>query len=106
MLFMKSNNRRTAAIIFLFIFILLPLILIGLYKIPSPVSVAMHNQVRRTRAVIASLDWNVAKPVLPEQVRVSPIDGMVQVLVPAGEFRMGTDEKGAQTEPSRPQSDA
>jgi formylglycine-generating enzyme required for sulfatase activity len=90
---MKFNNRRTAA---LFLIILLPLLVVGLYKIPSPVSITMHKQVLKTRAVIASYDWNTPVSVSPEQVRNSPIDGMVQVLVPAGEFRMGTDEKGSQ----------
>jgi formylglycine-generating enzyme required for sulfatase activity len=91
--FMKSNNRRTAALILI---ILLPLVLVGLYKIPSPVSVTLHNQVRKTRLVIASYDWGAPMPVSPEKVRVTSIDGMVQVLVPAGEFRMGADNKGGQ----------
>jgi formylglycine-generating enzyme required for sulfatase activity len=90
---MKPNNRRTVA---LFLVILLPLVVVGLYKIPSPVSVAMHNQVLKTRAVIASYDWGAPIPISPDQVHTSPIDGMVQVFVPAGEFIMGSDEKGSQ----------
>lgn len=89
---MKPISRRT---VILLIFLSLPLVVIGLYKIPSPISVAMHAQVRRTRAVIASYDWGAPMPVAQES-RVAAADGMTQVLVPAGKFIMGTNEKSAQ----------
>lgn len=90
---MKPSKRQTIIVYFIE---LLLLVSIGLYIIPSPVSVAMHNQAWKIRAVIASYDWGAPMPVSPERVRTSPVDRMVQVFVPAGEFIMGTSEEGLQ----------
>lgn len=91
---MKPSRRRI--LISLSLVALLSMALLALYKIPSPVSTVLHQQVRHARAEIASFDWGTSLPVTPEATRVSPVDGMIQVLVPAGEFEMGTDEKNAQ----------
>ena len=90
---MKLSRRRIASLV---VVALSGLALAALYKIPSPVSTRIHFQILRTRAVLASYDWGADIPVLPAATRVSPADGMTQVLVPAGEFLMGTDEKNAQ----------
>jgi formylglycine-generating enzyme required for sulfatase activity len=90
---MKPNKRRS---VILSLIEILLLVTIGLYLIPSPVSTAMHNQIWKLRAVIASYDRGEAMPVSPEQVRTSSRDGMEQVFVPAGEFIMGTNEEGLQ----------
>jgi formylglycine-generating enzyme required for sulfatase activity len=94
---MKSSFRRVT------IFLAVALLAVfALYKIPSPISDALHTQVRRARAEIASLDAGAGLPVQPVATRVSSADGMVQVLVPAGEFIMGTDEEGlAKSRPQR-----
>jgi formylglycine-generating enzyme required for sulfatase activity len=93
---MKPTLRR--ATIFLVVILLA---LFALYKIPSSVSTALHTQIRRTRAVIASYDWGAPIPVTPMDARLSSVDGMKQVFVPAGDFRMGTDEQSIAK--SRPQ---
>ena len=90
---MKPSRRQITSLI---VIALLLLALAALYKIPSPVSTILHQQVRHARAEIASFDWGAGLPVAPEATRVSPTDGMVQVFVPAGEFQMGTNEKNAQ----------
>jgi formylglycine-generating enzyme required for sulfatase activity len=92
---MPSNRNRRLVIAFV-IFDVLLLGAFALYKIPSPISDALHQQTRRVRAEIASLDGGADLPVTPVATRTSSADGMAQVLVPAGEFRMGTDEKGSQ----------
>lgn len=92
---MPTNRNRRLVIAFV-IFDVLLLGAFALYKIPSPVSDALHQQTRRVRAEIASLDGGAGLPVAPVATRTSSADGMAQVLVPAGEFRMGTDEKVAQ----------
>lgn len=66
---------------------------IALYKIPSPISDALHRQARRLRAEAASREGGPGLPVQPEAARVSEVDGMTQVFVPAGDFLMGTDVK-------------
>jgi formylglycine-generating enzyme required for sulfatase activity len=91
---MKPIQRRTS--FFIVLVALLLLALFALYKIPSPVSAALHTYILQTRAVIASYNWGADIPVTPVATRTSSTDGMVQVLVPAGEFRMGTNEKGSQ----------
>ena len=90
---MKPSRRRITSLIAI---VLLLLALIALYKIPSPVSTALHQQVRHARAEIASFDAGADLPVAPEATRISSADGMIQVFVPAGEFQMGTNEKNAQ----------
>jgi formylglycine-generating enzyme required for sulfatase activity len=90
---MKRINRRTAILLFL---LLIPLAAFGLYKIPSPVSTALHQLIRRAKAENASRDDGASMPVTPVDFRVSSVDGMTQVFVPAGKFIMGTDEKNAQ----------
>lgn len=98
---MPSNPNRRLVIAFV-IFDVLLLGAFALYKIPSPISDALHTQIRRARAEIASLDAGAGLPVTPVATRVSSADGMVQVLVPAGEFIMGTDEEGlAKSRPQR-----
>jgi formylglycine-generating enzyme required for sulfatase activity len=89
-----TRNRRLVTI-----FILFDLFVLGaflLYKIPSPISAALHIQLRRTRAEFDSFDLGKSMPVQPLDSRVSTADGMVQVYVPAGKFLMGTDDKEAQ----------
>jgi formylglycine-generating enzyme required for sulfatase activity len=90
----STTNRRL--VITLSVLFFLALALFALYKIPSPVSTALHTRFRWTRAVIASYDWGAGLPVTPVDVRVSAADGMTQVFVPAGDFQMGTNEKNAQ----------
>ncbi len=77
--------------------------LYAVYNTDSPVSdwlKANYWQVvgslRKARAIRASTDGGAAIPVTPVQSRVSEADGMTEVFVPAGEFLMGTDEKGVQ----------
>lgn len=91
---MPSNRNFRLVAIFI-VFDMLVLGAIALYKIPSPVSDALHQQVRRTRVEIASYDFGQAMPVTPVDSRVSEVDGMTQVFVPAGKFLMGTDDKEA-----------
>ena len=81
------------SIILFSILLLAGLILIALYKIPSPMSNTLHVQIRKTYAEAASYDWGAKVPVTPIQSRVSVVDGMVQVFVPAGKFPMGTADK-------------
>ena len=88
------KNRRLVILLAVILFFVLAVL--ALYKIPSPVSDVLQPQVRKVRAEIASYDWGVAIPVKPVESRVSSADGMTEVLVPAGQFRMGTDEKGVQ----------
>mgnify|MGYP001157811964 CR=1 FL=1 len=90
----STTNRQP--IIILSVLFFLALALLALYKIPSPVSTALHTQVRWMKAIIASYHWGADMPVMPIDSRVSPVDGMTQVFVPAGEFQMGTNEKNAQ----------
>lgn len=91
------NSERNRKLITLFIiFDLLVLGAIALYKIPSPISDLLHQQVRKVRAEMASREGDARLPVEPEAVQVSDVDGMTQVFVPAGEFLMGTDSKEAQ----------
>lgn len=89
---MKPGRR----IFTLLVPVFLLLALFALYRIPSPISDALHSRILRTRALIASYDWGADIPVTPVDVRVLPGDGMTQVFVPAGDFSMGTDEKGVQ----------
>jgi formylglycine-generating enzyme required for sulfatase activity len=89
---MSSNLNRTLVIVII-IFVVLVLGAIALYKIPSPVSDVLHQQVRKVRAEAASREGGTSLPVQPEAMRVSDADGMTQVFVPAGEFLMGTDVK-------------
>jgi len=91
---MKSNRNHRLVTAFI-VFDVLLLGAFALYKVPSPVSDMLHQQTRRVRAEIASLDGGADLPVQPEARRVSSADGMVQVFVPAGEFKMGTNEKNA-----------
>ena len=93
---MNHSNRNRRLIIIFILFDLLVLGAFALYKIPSPVSDALHKQARRTRAEIASYNFGEKIPVTPVDSRVSDVDGMTQVFVPAGEFLMGTDDKEAQ----------
>jgi len=88
--------QRRRILIFLAPIILLVLAALALYEIPSPLSEALHAQVRTARAEVASRDFGASMPVTPVETRLSPVDGMPQLLVPAGEFHMGTDEKDAQ----------
>jgi len=92
---MTAANKRNLVIVFA-VLIALAVVLFALYKIPSPISDALRAQVRRSRAEVASLDGGAAIPVTPAETRLSSADGMTEVLVPAGQFRSGTDEKGAQ----------
>lgn len=92
---MTSNRNRRLVLIF----IIFDLLLLGaflLYKSFPPISETLHQQARRVRAEFASLESAGRLPVQPEAMRVSPMDGMTQVLIPAGEFKMGTEEKIAQ----------
>jgi len=89
---MKPIYRRAA----IALAVISLLALLALYKIPSPVSTALHAQVLRTRAVVASYDWGADMPVTPVATRLSSADGMTQVFVPAGDFQMGTNERNAQ----------
>jgi formylglycine-generating enzyme required for sulfatase activity len=90
----STTNRRPAIILSVLFF--LALALFTLYKIPSPISDVLRTQVRKVRAVVASYNFGASMPVTPIETRLSSADGMTQVLVPAGDFRMGTDEKGVQ----------
>lgn len=92
---MPSNRNRRLVIAFV-IFDVLLLGAFALYKIPSPISDALHTQIRHARAEIASFGAGADLPVAPEATRISSADGMIQVFVPAGEFQMGTNEKNAQ----------
>jgi formylglycine-generating enzyme required for sulfatase activity len=49
--------------------------------------------VQGLRYDLASYNFGKLSIVQPIEVKVSPVDGMVQVLVPAGEFNMGKDGK-------------
>ena len=93
---MNHSNRNRLLISLFIVFDILVLGAFALYKIPSPVSDALHQQVRRVRAEMASRDGGARLPVEPEAARVSSADGMTQVFVAAGEFLMGTDDKEAQ----------
>lgn len=90
-----TNQRNRRLIIAFIIFDVLVLGAFALYMIPSPISDRLRQQVRRVRAERASLESAGRLPVQPEATRVSKADGMTQVLVPAGEFKMGTEEKTA-----------
>ncbi|MEW5939429.1 MAG: SUMF1/EgtB/PvdO family nonheme iron enzyme [Chloroflexota bacterium] len=89
-----NRTRRLAAVLVIFVLIFFGLI--ALYKIPSPVSDALHKQARRTQAEFASLDGWAGLPITPEATRTSAADGMTQVFVPAGPFLMGADSNEAQ----------
>ncbi|MBI5932877.1 MAG: formylglycine-generating enzyme family protein [Chloroflexi bacterium] len=90
-----TNNRNRRLIIAFIIFDVLVLGAFALYKIPSPVSDMLRRQVRRVRAESAARESAGRLPVEMEATRISSTDGMTQVLVPAGEFKMGTEEKTA-----------
>jgi serine/threonine-protein kinase len=90
------NNRNRRLLIAFIAFDILVLGAFALYKIPSPISDLLRQQTRRARAEMASLEGGDRLPVRAEATRVSSADGMTEVFVPAGQFRMGTDEKGAQ----------
>jgi len=90
-----TNRNRTLVAIFI-VFDLIVFGLIALYKIPSPVSDSLHQWTRRLRADIASRGGGAGLPVTPEATRISEVDGMTQLLVPAGSFIMGGDANEAQ----------
>jgi formylglycine-generating enzyme required for sulfatase activity len=90
-----TNNRNRRLLIAFIAFDILALGAFALYKIPSPISDTLHQQTRRVRAEMASLEGGDSLPVEMEATRISKPDGMRQVLVPAGEFQMGTNEKTA-----------
>jgi formylglycine-generating enzyme required for sulfatase activity len=56
-----------------------------------------HHQLKiwfnHTRAEIASLDMGKSSPCTPIKSKISPVDGMVEVYVPAGNFTMGSDDR-------------
>ena len=82
------------------------LILLGILLITSPVLAnwdlfmrAIHSHQNGTltmekfRLDLASFDIGRRSPIVPVDVKTSPVDGMVQVFVPEGEFLMGIGEE-------------
>ncbi len=64
--------------------------LVGYRRAPQ----AFKTQVRILSARIAGLNIGYIAPRPPTSRKVSEADGMVEIYVPAGEFRMGTNQAG------------
>ncbi|MGQ9833389.1 MAG: hypothetical protein ACUVRJ_06285 [Candidatus Villigracilaceae bacterium] len=61
----------------------------------------IRRQIKRQIHILESYNFFRPEPVIPTRSRISPVDGMVMVYVPPGEFLMGTNDKAFQK--SRPQ---